>query len=226
MSTIQKLLDSSPVINPSLLASDFGDLRNEIKRLEKGGAQILHLDIMDGHFVPNLSIGVPVVEAVRKITELPLDVHLMLDNPGDYISVFRKAGADFLTVHIEVLPDPRPILDEIRKLGAYPGLASNPPTAVDTMIPFLGECQIVLTMSVMPGFGGQKFDPTALDKIRTLRKHGGPNLLLSVDGGINEETIRSCYEAGVNLLVAGTGVFKADDYGKQIEHLRNLAILV
>jgi len=216
---LQELHTSAPLINPSLLAADFRNLEREIRRLEVGGAKILHLDIMDGHFVPNLSIGVPVVEAIRKITELPLDVHLMLDNADRFLVPFRQVGADFLTIHIEVYPDPRPVLDEIRSLGAQPGLAINPPTPAEAVIPYLNECSLVLTMSVMPGFGGREFDPTALEKIRMFRDKVGPEFLLSVDGGVNEKTIARCAAAGANLFVAGTAVFQADDYGKQIQHL-------
>ena len=219
---LQELLTSTPLINPSLLAADFGNLEREIRRLESGGAKILHLDIMDGHFVPNLSIGVPVVEAIRKITELPLDVHLMLDNADRFLIPFRKAGADFVTVHIEVYPDPRAILDEIRSLGAEPGLAINPPTPAEAVVPYMNECSLVLTMSVMPGFGGQEFDPVALDKIRMFRNLAGPDFPLSVDGGVNEETIARCATAGANLFVAGTAVFDADDYGKQMRYLKSL----
>ena len=219
---IDDLLRETPLINPSLLAADFGNLEQEIRRLEAGGAKILHLDIMDGHFVPNLSIGVPVVEAIRKITELPLDVHLMLDNADQFLVPFRKAGADFLTVHIEVYPDPRPILDRIRSLGAVPGLAINPPTPANAIVPYLKECSLVLTMSVMPGFGGQEFDPTALEKIRVFRNAVGPGFLLSIDGGVNEETIARCTAAGANLLVAGTAVFKANDYGRQMRKLKEM----
>lgn len=224
---IREWIGEAPVINPSLLAADFGNLQREIQRLEQAGARILHLDIMDGHFVPNLSIGVPVVAAVRKITDLPLDVHLMLDNPEHYIAPFRKAGADFLTVHIEVHPDPRSIFEEIRKLGAEPGISLNPPTPAQSVVPYLEECSLVLSMSVMPGFGGQKFDPRALEKIRTFREIvDSKNLpvLLSVDGGVNEETIGACFSAGAHLLVAGTAVFKAEDYGLQMRMLRELAM--
>ena len=220
---LQDLLASAPLINPSLLAADFGNLQQEIRKLESGGAKILHLDIMDGHFVPNLSIGVPVVESIRKITELPLDVHLMLDNADRFLVPFCKAGADFLTVHIEVYPDPRPVLDEIRSLGAEPGIAVNPPTPAEAVVPYLNECSLVLTMSVMPGFGGHEFNPVALDKIRMFRDSAGPDFLLSVDGGVNEETIARCAAAGANLFVAGTAVFHADDYGEQMQYLRSIA---
>lgn len=223
---IQELHAEVPVVNPSLLACDFGNLQREIERLEQAGTKILHLDIMDGHFVPNLSIGVPVVEAIRKITKLPLDVHLMLDNPEKYLTAFRNAGADFLTVHIEVHPDPSEILQQIRQLGALPGLALNPPTPAETILPYLHLCDLVLTMSVMPGFGGQRFDENVLEKVRAFRaavdeKH--LQTLLSIDGGVNEDTIARCFRAGVHLLVAGTAVFKANDYRDQMARLRNLA---
>lgn len=218
------LLEGRPLLNPSILAADFGNLEREIRRIEEAGAKIVHLDIMDGHFVPNLSIGVPVVATVRKITRLPLDVHLMISNPEKYIGPFREAGADFLTVHIEVVPDPVEILTEIRRLGAFPGLSLNPPTPVEALLPFVEYCDLILTMSVMPGFGGQKFDLRALDKIRILKGACSPEMLLSVDGGVNEATIRDCVEAGANLLVAGTAVFGAEDYTKQMRKLREIAI--
>ncbi|GHT10857.1 ribulose-phosphate 3-epimerase [Planctomycetales bacterium] len=200
-----------PLINPSLLAADFADLRRDIRQLEEAGAEILHLDIMDGHFVPNLSIGVPVVEAVRRTTELPLDVHLMLDNPEPFLPVFRQAGADFLSIHIEVVPDPRPLFDVIRKLGAAPGIVSNPPTPAEKVLPFVNDADLILTMCVMPGFGGQKFNPLVLDKIRQIRHVAGADKLLSVDGGIGMETIKTVAEAGANLFVTGTALLGHPD---------------
>jgi ribulose-phosphate 3-epimerase len=220
---ITNLVAKCPLINPSLLAADFGNLEREIRRVEQAGAQVLHLDIMDGHFVPNLSVGVPVVTAVRRITELPLDVHLMLSEPQKYVKPFRKAGADLITVHIEVLDDPRPLLDEIRQLGAAAGLAHNPPTPIGKLAPFLRDADLVLTMSVMPGFGGQAFDPVALEKIAYIREHSAPNTLISVDGGVNETTIADCARAGANLFVAGTAVFAAVDYAERMRLLTNLA---
>jgi len=220
---VADLTAQSPLINPSLLAADFGNLEREIRRVEQAGAQILHLDIMDGHFVPNLSIGVPVVEAVRRITKLPLDVHLMLSEPQKYVKPFCDAGADIITVHIEVLDDPRPLLDEIRQLGAAAGLAINPPTPIAQLTPFIRDADLILTMSVMPGFGGQSFDTVALEKIAFIRDHVASNTLISVDGGVNENTIADCAKAGANLLVAGTAVFGAADYVKQMRRLANLA---
>lgn len=214
---------AAPMVAPSLLACDFAELREEIRRVEEAGAKILHLDIMDGHFVPNLSIGIPVVEAVRRSTDLPLDVHLMISEPSRYVRQFRKAGADLLTVHIEVLPDPRPLLEEIRKLGALAGISLNPPTAVELLDGCLDLCDLVLVMSVMPGFGGQSFDPTALEKLRRLRSSVGSRTLLSVDGGVNLETVSACAAAGADLFVAGSALFSQDNYGRFIRDMAGLA---
>ncbi len=211
------------MVAPSLLACDFAELREEIRRVEEAGAKILHLDIMDGHFVPNLSIGIPVVEAVRRSTDLPLDVHLMISEPSRYVRQFRKAGADLLTVHIEVLPDPRPLLEEIRELGALAGISLNPPTAVELLDGCLDLCDLVLVMSVMPGFGGQSFDPTALEKLRRLRSSVGSHTLLSVDGGVNLETVGACAAAGADLFVAGSALFSQDNYGRFIRDMAGLA---
>ncbi|MDR1492069.1 MAG: ribulose-phosphate 3-epimerase [Planctomycetaceae bacterium] len=218
---IADLVKKCPLINPSLLAADFANLASEIRAVEEAGAKILHLDVMDGHFVPNLSIGVPVVEAVRRSTELPLDVHLMLSEPQKYVRAFRKAGADLITVHIETLNDPRPLLEEIRGLGAAAGLAHNPPTAIEKLAPFLSDADIILTMSVTPGFGGQKFDRTVLDKIAVIKKHAPTNALISVDGGIDTHTIADCAKAGCHLFVAGTAIFGASDYAEQMRLLES-----
>ncbi len=209
------------------MAADFARLERDIKQLEEVGARVLHLDIMDGHFVPNLSFGVPVVEAIRRSTDLPLDVHLMLSEPRKYLSAFRKAGADFLSVHIEVAPDPRPLFDEIRRLGAVPGVALNPPTPVESVLPYLPDCELVLTMSVMPGFGGQAFDPVALEKIRriraTVRELGRENMLISVDGGVGLDTIADCAAAGANLFVTGSALLGAPNLQARFEELTVLA---
>lgn len=221
---LAKLNAAVPLIGPSLLAADFGHLAREVQALEAAGAQILHLDVMDGHFVPNLSFGVPVIQAVRRMTKLPLDVHLMISNPGSYLEVYRQAGADLLTIHIEAVPEPRELLREIRRLGAVPGLSMNPPTPVTTLAPYLDEVGLVLVMSVMPGFGGQKFQPVALDKLRWLRAHARPEVLLSVDGGVNSETIGPCARAGAGLCVTGTALLGSDDYQKRLAELRSLAL--
>jgi ribulose-phosphate 3-epimerase len=219
-----ELRASEPGIFPSLLACDFAHLEREVRAVETVGVPALHLDIMDGHFVPNLSIGVPIVEAVRRITELPLDVHLMISDPARYIEAFRKAGADSMTIHIEAVPDPRPVLDRIRALGAMAGLALNPPTPLASIEASLSYCDLVLVMSVMPGFGGQKFDDVALAKLRELRANTACRALLEVDGGVDPETVAPCAAAGAELFVAGTAIFKSDDYAGTIHRLRSDAL--
>ncbi|MDO5579947.1 MAG: ribulose-phosphate 3-epimerase [Planctomycetia bacterium] len=220
---VRSLVGETPVILPSLLAADFANLVSEVRRLEAAGAKVLHIDVMDGHFVPNISIGVPVVESLRKITNLKLDVHLMITNPEKFIVPFQKAGADSILFHVEVVPEPRDLLRKIRDLGVAPGLVSNPTTPVEKLLPWVDDADIILTMSVQPGFGGQKLNPEVFDKIRTLRKHIRPDTLLSIDGGVNEKTIAACAQAGVQLFVAGTGVFDADDYTQRMADLKKLA---
>jgi ribulose-phosphate 3-epimerase len=226
MSSSQIVADlraASPTMAPSLLACDFAELRGEIRRVEQAGAKLLHLDIMDGHFVPNLSIGIPVVEAVRRSTSLPLDVHLMISEPACYVKAFRKAGADLITIHIEVAPDPRPLLDEIHSLGAAAGISLNPPTPVDALDAYLDCCDVVLVMSVMPGFGGQEFEVEALEKLRHLRAQAGSRLLLSVDGGVNLDTVASCAAAGADLFVTGSALFSQPNYGWFIDQMTGIA---
>ncbi len=218
-----RLRAASPGILPSLLACDFAHLEREVHAVEAAGVPALHLDVMDGHFVPNLSIGVPIVAAVRRITDLPLDVHLMISDPAKYIEPFRKAGADSLTIHIEAVPDPRPVLDRIRTLGALAGLALNPPTPLSAIETSLPHCDIVLVMSVMPGFGGQKFEDEALEKLSELRDRSDCDALLEVDGGVGLETVGSCAEAGAEMFVAGTAIFKSDDCAGTIHRLRTEA---
>jgi ribulose-phosphate 3-epimerase len=218
---------AAPLVNPSLLACDFAHLGEEIHRVEGGGAKMLHLDIMDGHFVPNLSFGIPIVEAVRRSTELPLDVHLMISEPWKYIKPFRKAGADLLTIHIEPFletkADPRPLLKEIRSLGAGVGVSINPPTPVESLACCLDLCDLALVMSVMAGFGGQSFMFDAVERLRRVREMAGPKLLLSVDGGIARDTIGRCAEAGCDVFVTGSALFSQKDYGRFIEEMTGLA---
>jgi ribulose-phosphate 3-epimerase len=217
-----KLQTFAPLVAPSLLACDFAHMEREIRQVEEAGARVLHLDIMDGHFVPNLSFGLPVVEAIRRVTKLPLDVHLMISNPDQYVERFRLAGADLITIHIEAVPEPGPLLEKIRRLGAAAGLSLNPPTPLELVEPHLAQCDLVLVMSVMPGFGGQKFDPVALDKLRRLRA-AAPGVLLSVDGGINPQTMVPCAEAGAELFVAGTALFSHPDYRRRMAELTGAA---
>jgi ribulose-phosphate 3-epimerase len=225
MSSHQHLVQlraAAPAVLPSLLMCDFGRLEEEVRRLEQAGIKALHLDVMDGHFVPNLSYGLPLVETFRRLTSLPLDVHLMISNPADYVDRYHDAGADVMTIHIEAAPDPRPLLEQIRKLGAGAGLSLNPPTPLSAIVPYLELCDVVLVMSVMPGFGGQKFDPVALEKLRALRELVGPETLLEVDGGVNEATIGACAAAGAELFVVGSAIFKSDDYAASARHLEQL----
>jgi ribulose-phosphate 3-epimerase len=221
--TLDRLRTRAPAILPSLLACDFANLRREIDSVQSVGVPALHLDIMDGHFVPNISFGLPVVEAVRRVSQLPLDVHLMIDNPSDYLEDFRAAGADSMTIHIEVASDPRPLLDKIRALDAAAGLALNPSTPLSKIEAFLPHCDIVLVMSVMPGFGGQEFDPIALAKLSALRANENCTALLEVDGGVTPETTPDCAEAGADLFVAGTAVFRTENYEAAICQMQSLA---
>jgi len=193
-----------------------------VRLLEEAGARILHLDVMDGHFVPNLSFGIPIVEAVRRVTDLALDVHLMISNPADYLEPFRRAGADLITIHVEVAPDPTELLDRIHDLGAGAGIAVSPPTPVESIQAYLDQCDLVLTMSVMPGFGGQEFRPSALEKLRWLKERAKDETLLSVDGGLNLATIGRCAEAGANLFVVGTALLGHHDYGERLAELLSL----
>jgi ribulose-phosphate 3-epimerase len=220
---LDRLRTVAPAILPSLLMCDFGRLEDEVRRLEAAGVQALHLDVMDGHFVPNLSYGLPLVETFRRLTTLPLDVHLMIDDPADYVQRYRDAGADSMTIHAEAVPDVRPVLEAIRESGAGAGLAINPPTPVSAIEPALDLCDMVLVMSVMPGFGGQKFDATALDKLSQLRSKVGPEVLLEVDGGVNASTIARCAKAGAQLFVVGSAIFHTDDYAASLKQLTQLA---
>jgi ribulose-phosphate 3-epimerase len=221
--TIARLRQAWPVIAPSLLASDFSRLRDEIQRLEAAGVHELHLDIMDGHFVPNISFGFPVIEAIRRCTKLPLDVHLMISEPAKYIERFRKAGADLITFHVEAVPEPRPLLRQIRDLGAVAGLTLNPSTPLATVEPYLPDCDLVLVMSVEAGFGGQAFEPQAVGRLRQLRSMAPPEMLLSVDGGVNPETIGGCSEAGSDVFVIGSAFFSHSDYAQTLAEYEGLA---
>ena len=216
---LRRLHAAAPLIGPSLLACDFARLGDEIHRLEDAGAKVLHLDVMDGHFVPNLSFGIPIVEAVRRTTDLPLDVHLMLSEPGRYVRQFRDAGADLMTFHVEAVPDPVELLDEIRSLGAAAGVSLNPPTPVERLENCVDHCDLVLVMSVMPGFAGQSFQPVGLEKLRWLRARAGGRALLAIDGGVARDTIDRCAEAGADLFVMGSALFVEEDYGQFIEEM-------
>ena len=213
-----------PAVLPSLLLCDFGNLEREIARLEAAGARALHLDVMDGHFVPNFTYGLTIVEAVRRLTDLPLDAHLMISEPGRFIEQFVAAGANHVTIHIEAVPQPGPLLQRIRAAGATAGLALNPATPLAAVEPFLDSCDLLLVMSVAPGFGGQAFQPAALEKLRNLARRPPNGPLLEVDGGVNESTIAACAEAGAELFVVGSAIFHHDDYSQRIARLTRLAL--
>ena len=220
---LNALRAAPPVVLPSLLLCDFGNLEREIRQLEAAGVRGLHLDVMDGHFVPNMTYGLTMVSTLREITDLPLDVHLMISNPGDYLKKYVDAGADLVTIHAEAVDDPRPLLEEIRSLGAGAGLAINPPTSVASIEAALPLCDLVLAMSVMPGFGGQAFDEVALEKLGDLRTKVSAETLLEVDGGVNSKTIAACGSAGAQLLVVGSAIFREPDYAQAIANLTQLA---
>jgi ribulose-phosphate 3-epimerase len=206
------------------LLCDFGNLQREVERLETAGVSAYHLDVMDGQFVPNLTYGMPIVEAMRRLTRQPLDVHLMVARPERYLREFQQAGADILTVHVEALEAPRETLQAIRELDMAAGLAVNPSTPLEKVEMCLDLCDMVLVMSVPAGFGGQKFDPAALDRVRRIRAAAGEDLLLEMDGGINASTIADCSAAGAQLFVVGSGIFRTRDYTVAVRNLTQLAL--
>ena len=210
-------------IAPSILSADFGHLADEIARCESGGADWIHVDVMDGCFVPNLTFGAKVIETVRGLTALPLDVHLMVVEPEKYFEAFARAGANVLTIHQEVSPHLHRQLNRIRELGCRAGVAINPSTPVETLRDVAGELDLLLVMSVNPGFGGQSFIPAAVDKIRRARevlRAARSGAVIEVDGGIGRETITRCWRAGADTFVAGNAVFSAPDPAREIAALR------
>src|ERR1700685_457932 len=220
---LDQLADSLPLIAPSMLKCDFGNLHREIELLESAGARVLHLDVMDGHFVPNLSYGPVVIERWRKLTDLPFEAHLMISDPSRYADDFLKAGCNLLTFHIEAVPNPRPLIERIHAHGGAAGLAINPKTPVERLEPFLDAPDAVLVMSVEPGFGGQKFMPEALPKLQWLRSRLPRETLLSVDGGIEHETIGETAQAGADVFIVGSAIFETSDYGAAIRDLTRRA---
>jgi ribulose-phosphate 3-epimerase len=222
-SSFAELRAASPVILPSLLLCDFGNLEREIRAVEEAGARVLHLDVMDGHFVPNITYGFTIVETVRRLTELPLDVHLMIADPARYATRFVDAGASLITIHAEAVDDPRPILESIRSRGVAAGVAFNPPTTVAAVEPVLDACDYVLAMTVMPGYGGQEFTESVLAKVRRLRELMPATAMIEVDGGINDDTIARAAEAGAEMFVVGSGIFKSANYAASMTELRQLA---
>ena len=212
------------IISPSILSADFANLEKDIKRAEIAGADWIHVDVMDGHFVPNITIGVPVVKSLRSITNLPLDVHLMIENPDKYIEPFANAGADIITFHYEAEIDYKQIKDTILKIksfGVKAGISIKPKTNPDVLIPYLNEVDMVLIMTVEPGFGGQKFIQECAEKIEFVKEKSNKDLIIQVDGGINDITAKICKSYGANSLVAGNYIYKSEDIVQSIKALRN-----
>ncbi|WP_423801671.1 ribulose-phosphate 3-epimerase [Neobacillus sp. SAB-20_R2A] len=210
-------------IAPSILSADFAKLGEEIIAVEKGGADYIHVDVMDGHFVPNITIGPLIVEAIRPVTNLPLDVHLMIENPDQYIEAFAKAGADYITVHVEACRHLHRTIQNIKSFGVKAGVVLNPATPVESIQHIIGDIDMVLLMSVNPGFGGQKFIPEVLPKIKKVKQMAvekGVEIEIEIDGGVNPETAKLCIEAGANVLVAGSAIYNQADYAKAISHIR------
>lgn len=209
-------------ISPSMLASDYANLEKELKKCENGGADLIHLDVMDGHFVPNISIGAPVIKAMKGVCTVPFDVHLMISEPLKYIEDFVDSGADIITFHTECDSNIDETIDKIISLGCKAALAVKPNTSIEEVYPYLDKLSMVLVMTVEPGFGGQSFMESTMPKIKALRDKC-PELDIQVDGGINTETVKIAGAAGANVFVAGSAVFKSDDPAKTIKTLKKNA---
>jgi len=211
-------------IAPSILSADFLHLEREIKALEDAGADQIHIDVMDGHFVPNLTMGFMVIEAIKRVAKLPLDVHLMITDPSCYIESYINSGADLLTIHVESSLHLERDIKEIKKRGKKAGVALNPSTHENALTYVIGDVDLVLVMSVNPGFGGQSFLPSAVNKIGNiksmLKAAGNNHCMISVDGGVTDKTAKSCLDAGATCLVAGSYIFKSRDYHQAIKNLR------
>lgn len=211
------------IVSPSILSADFANLERDIKLVERNGADWIHVDVMDGHFVPNITIGIPVVKSIKKVTTLPLDVHLMIENPEKYTEDFANAGADILTFHYEAVKKEniKSLITKIKNLGVKAGLSIKPKTQPKEILEFLQDLDLVLVMTVEPGFGGQKFMEDCAEKIKLIKQHAPENLYIQVDGGINAQTGKICTEFGANSLVAGSYIYKAENIKEAISSLKH-----
>jgi ribulose-phosphate 3-epimerase len=215
----------STIVSPSILSADFSNLGKDVEMLHNSDCEWIHIDVMDGVFVPNISFGLPVIKSIRKYTNKPFDVHLMIQNPDDFLEDFKNAGADMLTVHLEACTHLHRTITEIKKLGMKAGVALNPHTPASSLEEIISDLDLVLIMSVNPGFGGQKFIPSAIDKVKKLKQlisEKGSNTLIEVDGGVNLETGKQLVEAGADALVAGSFVFNSEKPAITISHLKSL----
>ena len=217
-------------VSPSILSADFANLERDIKKVETNGADWIHVDVMDGHFVPNITIGIPVVKSIKKVTQLPLDVHLMIDNPEKYVEDFAISGADIITFHYEAIKNNYPekyknkiieLINKIKSMNVKAGISIKPKTSPNEIIEFLPILDLVLVMTVEPGFGGQKFMSDCANKIPTIKENALQDLIIQVDGGINDETAKICTKLGATSLVAGSFIYKAENIQKAIDSLKS-----
>lgn len=214
-------------IAPSILAADFAKLGQEVKEVEAAGAELIHIDVMDGHFVPNISFGAIALEAIRPFSTLPMDVHLMIENPDQYIEQFAKAGADYITVHVEACRHLHRTIQLIRSYGVKPGVVLNPHTPIETIQHVLEDVDMVLFMTVNPGFGGQKFIESVVPKVAALSeiiKERGLNIEIEIDGGINAETIVPCAKAGATIFVAGSAIYSKEDRAQALQEIKQAGL--